>query len=78
MFFGSPVPRKKWHLSAQAPQRTQMSMKTLKERKRSKRSLNPSCRICCQFSGSFQSSSVGFQGRALGSPRMFTLLGFEA
>ena len=32
MFFGSPEPMKKWHLSAQAPQRTQMSMKSCSER----------------------------------------------
>src|SRR3972149_689062 len=30
MFFGSPPPMKKWHLSAQAPQRTQGSMKSRK------------------------------------------------
>jgi hypothetical protein len=75
MFLGSPVPMKKWHLSAQAPQRTQMSMKTLMERNRSRRSLKPSWMICCQFSGSFQSSSSGFQGRALGSPSVFDAFG---
>ncbi len=32
MFLWSPPPMKKWHLSAQAPHRTQMSMNTLNER----------------------------------------------
>jgi hypothetical protein len=78
MFLGSPVPMKKWHLSAQAPQRTQMSMNTLKDRNFSSRSRNPSKTISFQFSGSFQSSSSGFQARALGRPSVSTLLGLDA
>ncbi len=67
MFLGSPPPMKKWHLSAQAPQRTQMSMNTLKERYFSRRSRNPSVMISFQFSGNCQSSSVGDQFRGWGS-----------
>ncbi len=68
MFLGSPEPMKKWHLSAHAPQRTQMSMKTLSERYFSRRSLKPSWMICCQFSGSFQSASVGDHSRGFDMP----------
>jgi hypothetical protein len=78
MFLGSPVPMKKWHLSEQAPQRTQMSIKIFTERNFSSRSLNPSYKISCQFSGSCQSSSRGFHWRALGNPRVSTLFGLEA
>ena len=65
MFLGSPEPMKKWHLSAQAPQRTQVSMKTRSERYFPSRSLKPSWMICCQLSGNFQSSSVGDHSRGL-------------
>ncbi len=68
MFFGSPEPRKKWHLSAQAPQRTQVSMKTWSERYLPRRSLKPFWMISFQFSGSFQSASVGDHSRGLGKP----------
>ena len=57
IFFGSPPPIKKWHLSAQAPHRTQMSRKSRNERYLSTRSLSPSMNISCQLSGSCQSSS---------------------
>ena len=75
MFLGSPEPMKKWHLSAQAPQRTQMSMKTWNERYFSSRSRMPSRMICFQFSGSCQSSSVGDHSRGLGKPMYFEVLG---
>ena len=55
-----------------------LSIKTLKERNLSKRSLNPLWMISCQFSGSCQSSSIGFHGLALGRPICSTLFGFEA
>ena len=71
MFFGSPEPMKKWHLSAHAPQRTQMSMKSLKERKRFSRSAMPSRTVFFHPSGSFQSSSVTAHSRAFGRSRTF-------
>ena len=77
MFLGSPVPMKKWHLSAQAPQRTQMSMNSRKDRYFSRRSASPSRRICFQFSGSFQSTSAGRQSRGFGKPTISRLFGFE-
>jgi hypothetical protein len=68
MFFGSPEPMKKWHLSAQAPQRTQQSRNTRRLRYLDRRSLMPSWMIWRQLSGSFQSSSVGDHSRGLGNP----------
>ncbi len=78
MFLGSPLPRKKWHLSAQAPHRTQVSMKSLKERKRVRRSAIPSRIVFFQPSGSFQSWSSTAHSRALGRSstlRFFALPG---
>ena len=72
MFFGSPEPMKKWHLSAQAPQRTQMSMNTWKERNFSSRSRIPSRMISFQFGGSFQSASCARHSRGKGKPRYST------
>src|SRR5574340_1022119 len=77
MFFGSPVPMKKWHLSAQAPQRTQMSMKSRKDRYFLRRSAIPSMMISFQFSGSFQSASAGLHSRGLGNPTISRLFGLE-
>ncbi len=65
MFLGSPPPMKKWHLSAQAPQRTQMSMNSLSERYLSRRSRKPLTTISFQLGGSCQSASEGFQVRGL-------------
>src|SRR6266545_5211039 len=75
MFFGSPPPMKKWHLSAHAPQRTQTSMNTLKERYLSRRSRIPSMMISFQFEGSFQSGSVGDHSRAFGKPMYWRFFG---
>jgi hypothetical protein len=69
MFLGSPVPRKKWHLSAQVPQRTQISIKTLKERNLSSLSFRVLYMMSSQFSGKCQSSSAGFQVWGWGIPR---------
>ena len=76
MFLGSPVPMKKWHLSAQAPQRTQMSMKSLNDRYFSSRSAIPFRRISFQSAGSFQSASMGLQSRGFGKLRISRLFGF--
>ena len=75
MFLGSPPPMKKWHLSAQAPQRTQVSMKIWNDRYLPSSSLNFLWMISCQFSGSCQSSSAGDHSRGLGMPRYSRFLG---
>ncbi len=75
MFFGSPPPMKKWHLSAQAPQRTHTSMKILSERYFLSFSRNFSMTMRCQSGGSFQSSSMGFHSRGLGMPRYLRMSG---
>ena len=49
---------KKWHLSAQAPHLTQISIKSLRVRNLSRRSPNASMTILFQSLGSFQSSSM--------------------
>src|SRR4030043_1418890 len=75
-FLGSPPPMKKWHLSAQAPHLSQISINSLKERYFLSRSPLVSRNISFQFSGIFQSSSVGFQSLALGKSTYFKLLAF--
>ena len=74
MFFGSPDPMKKWHLSIHAPQRTHISMKSRNERYFSSRSLKPFKTISFQLSGSFQSLSRGDHSLGLGRPKILRFL----
>src|SRR5208283_1373738 len=76
MFLGSPEPIKKWHLSAQAPHRTHISIKRLKDRYFFSRDCIPSRTVFSQFAGSFQSSSEGFHSLALGNSTVLRSLAF--
>src|SRR4030066_920474 len=76
IFFGSPPPIKKWHLSAQAPHLTQMSKKSWKERYLLSLSFKPSRNISFQFSGSFQSSSATDHALTFGMPVALRLFSF--
>ena len=58
---------KKWHLSAHAPQRTQMSMNREKDRNFSRRSFMPLRTVSFHLSGSPQSLSSTAQGWGLGN-----------